>query len=414
MESILLFITNFINNFSQYAQENPVVAGAISLWGLGTFSYFARDIPSKIGYHIKKQCTTSLSILSTCEAFHNFLNWYSEKGYCKRLRAFKISSGRYGDEEAKKSVGYGTHFFMYGLRPGMITLNQKETHANMERDQIDITVVGRSAKIYDNIFKEIRDTKPQENQLVVNKYDGDYWERAQTQRKRSLNTIFLNKGVKEEVLQFLDNFQSLENWYIQRGLSYQTGIIFYGPPGCGKTSLVKALASHYGTSLYILPTSLLGKISKAVMELPERSVLLIEDLDTDDATRKRNVIKPRDKKGRKKDDEDPPFVFTWSNLSDILNTIDGIVTNHGRIMIATTNHIDKLDDAILRSGRFDLKVKLDYADSYVARQFMHNFFPGQTLPAGFKLKEKTTAADIQVAILENLDNPAAVIKKIKK
>ena len=412
IQYITQIIIDIFNGFNSYASSNPIVAGAISLWGLTAFSYFARHIPYKIWRFTKKQSTTKLTIMSTSLAFHNFLEWYNHKGYDKRLRSFKISSGKWGtDSRAKKSIGYGKHFFIYGLRPGFISLSQQEnTNSDMERDEITITIFGRDSNIYDKMFGEVKNNDiTLRNKFVVYKHMGENWGRVPNQRKRKIDTIFLNKGIKKKVFNFIDLFRNNENWYLDHGLSYQCGILLYGPPGCGKTSLVKSIASYYNYSLYILPASRLHKIYDAMSGLEEHSIILIEDIDTDDITKKRKKSNKKDKNG----DEDGRG-FSLSNLSDILNTIDGVISNHGRLLIATTNHIEKLDAALIRAGRFDLKVKLDYADLYTLKQFINNYYPKFNIPENFKLNEKITSSDIQAAILKNLDDPKNVLKLLVK
>ena len=88
-----------------------------------------------------------------------------------------------------------------------------------------------------------------------------------------------------------------------------------------------------------------------MLNLPENSIVLIEDIDTENATKDRSYTS-------KSKDEKTEDIFSFTNLSDILNSIDGLISNHGRILIATTNHKDNLDKALIRDGRFDLKIEL--------------------------------------------------------
>jgi len=63
------------------------------------------------------------------------------------------------------------------------------------------------------------------------------------------------------------------------------------------------------------------------------------------------------------------------NLSHLLNLIDGVVEMHGRIIIMTTNHVDKLDDALIRPGRIDLKVNFQRITGETIKHVITKYIP---------------------------------------
>lgn len=427
LENIFTYMSSLITAFNAYAKEYPFIAGAISLWGLGILSYFTRDIPRRIWAFIAKQTTTKLTLISTHLAYHDFLEWLLTNGYLKRIRSFKITGGKWGDDnKTLKSIGYGQHYFMYKWRPFKMDMGQLDSSAsNMEKDQIVITIFGRSYKFFNKIFDEIKKSESKDR-LKVNKWRTDYFTTIKSQRKRKMDTIFLNDGIKEEITNFTKGFLKQEDWYLKNGINYQTGMLFYGPHGTGKTSFIKALASDFNMELYILGAGKLHSIENAMMDLPEKSILLIEDIDTDSVTNRRVVCppgpekqlkqpRPVDSKAPKEDDGDNPMIsFSFANLSEILNTIDGIASNHGRILIATTNHFEKLSRALIREGRFDLKVKFDYASNYVVKQFFDNYYPNFKFPSYFNVKDQISSSKIQNLILNNLDKPERVLSELQR
>lgn len=135
--------------------------------------------------------------------------------------------------------------------------------------------------------------------------------------------------------------------------------------GTGKTSCVAAIARKYNFNVYDLDLAAVnsnGDLRGLMMKVPDRSIVLMEDID-------RQL--PAEIIGKAKDDtpkvpgqRDPwgqPVVKVTT--SGLLNMLDGLWSGvaEQRIFIATSNHPDKLDPAILRSGRMDMKIELSYA-----------------------------------------------------
>lgn len=427
MEFISNIIGEFAKSFNDYAKNYPIIAGALSLWGLGVISYICRDIPRRIYNFFRRIFTTTITITSSSDGFYIFLKWYHLKGFADKGRYLKISNGRFGSDDMIKSVGYGNHIFWYKKRPLLLSMEQKEgIGRDKELDQITIVKLGRSHDIFNQLFKDICHQGADKEKYVIKKFSIDYWETSSEQRKRSFDSIFLKEGIKDRIVKHLENFQSKESWYLDNGIPYQTGILLYGPPGTGKTSVIKAISSYIDYQIHILRASSLANIENAMFNLPEKSLIVIEDIDNCGATNKRKKKnydmsapqpvqesgKPTPTKNNETDADTAIFDITFANLGDILNSIDGIHTVHGRIIIATTNYVDDLDDALIRDGRFDLKIEIGYVDSYVLKNIFKRFYPNFLFPIECNIKDEITMAYIQNLILENINNPNNVLKEL--
>jgi len=405
MDIIFSSLQSWVSSFNEYAKEYPFVAGSFSLWFLGAFSYLGKDIPNKMWLCIKKNLTTTVTLSSSSESFHLFLKWYQQEGYAKKGRYVKISNGMYGNDSMVKSIGYGTHYFWYNSRLIVLTMNNTAVSGtDRERDDITLVTLGRSHKIFDKIFDQVTEEKLDKHKQVIMKFIEKWWERSSEQRPRKLDSIFLCKGIKEKIEKQLIDFQKREEWSLDHGIPYQLGILLYGPPGTGKSSIIKALANHFRYPMHILSSSRLASLENAMFTLPEKAMIILEDIDTEIATSSRE--------NSKQDVSKKNTLLSFTNLSDILNAIDGIHSVHGRILIATTNHLDQIDAALLRPGRIDLKIKIDFADNFVVEQFFKSFYPDFNFPDHFNIRKKISSAYIQNLILNNLQNPQKVIKEL--
>ena len=410
-------IVALLTDFAKYSKEYPIVAAGIGMWALGVGTYLIKTLPIRLWRLVIKHATTTLTIASSHISYHEFLQWYEENNYSHNSRSIKISNGRYGYDHMIKAMGYGTHYFFFGWTPVRLTLVQKEVQASeRERDEVMMTVVGRSHKTFDKIFADIKQKKEiKTDKVTVMKFKDD-WIRESDQRKRNLDSVCLNDGVRDTIVDFVDSFRLREDFNLQHGINHQTAIMLYGPPGTGKTSVIKAIASHYDLKIYNMSPAAIGNIGNAFASLPENSLVVIEDIDSNKSLFARPGSKTLDKSVRQNDSDlmEELMLGGFTSISDVLNAIDGVSVSHGRILLATTNHIESLDPALLRTGRFDLKVEIGYADNFALTQFLERFFPGKSLPNGYQIKDNICSADIQKAAIDNLDDSNKFLVQFRK
>lgn len=162
----------------------------------------------------------------------------------------------------------------------------------------------------------------------------------------------------------------------------------YGPPGTGKTSLVRAICAHYDLRLYTVDLSNMNdhELMELMWRVGSRSLVLMEDIDT--------ILASHDRS--KKDKEEKSERVT---LSGLLNAVDGVVESEGRVFAFTTNHISKIDPALLRPGRADLKVELDVMTPQMVESALKKFVPELNLSSSLKWKGGLTPAEFQQVLL---------------
>jgi len=263
-------------------------------------------------------------------------------------------------------------------------------------------------------------------QQIFNNNKGK-WEKKKAENYRTLETLILKEGQKEELIENINVFNDTEEFCKEMGIPWRIGFLLYGEPGTGKTSFILSLSNYCKRDIYYLTLSCINDDTELNALLNEincrKGILVIEDIDIQtNVVHKRNLDKNND--DNKKDTEqieDKKKLFDKNknsklSLSGILNAIDGINSNHGRILIITSNDPKKLDRALLRPGRIDHKTYLSKADHYQIREMYKKFF--KVYPDENKLslveESKLSTAEITTIFKLYRNNPVRALDALSR
>mmetsp|Transcript_107616 Transcript_107616/g.213819 ORF Transcript_107616/g.213819 Transcript_107616/m.213819 type:complete len:478 (-) Transcript_107616:376-1809(-) len=254
--------------------------------------------------------------------------------------------------------------------------------------RLRITLLGRSKRAANALFQaafehnksrlrgctEIFVAQPHEQA------EHSHWRRLEPRRNRPLHTVVAASDPgPDALLADMQAFFNGEAWYAERGVPYRRGYLFHGPPGCGKTSFVTASAGALDCPIYILnlaepSLSDLGLL-KLVTDAPPRSMLLMEDVDAAfHGVLGKGGTQPPAGQGQR--DGLHMGLLTFSGL---LNALDGVAGQEGKLVIMTTNYPEKLDGALVRPGRVDLRAQFHNASRLAIHKIFCNFFAGGKL-----------------------------------
>ncbi|KAI6149621.1 P-loop containing nucleoside triphosphate hydrolase protein [Pisolithus tinctorius] len=266
---------------------------------------------------------------------------------------------------------------------------------------LKISVVARSNDILKKLVLEAKREyeKDAEHRVHIFMADTTYacWRWNGARQKRPLSSIVLQPGVKDMLLADCKDFLASEDWYAERGIPFRRGYLLHGVPGSGKTSLIHSLAGELGLDIYVVSLSSKGMsdntLTTLMSHVPSRCILLLEDLD---AAFTRSVSRDSSSTGV------PLGGTTTTNnesdgstlsLSGLLNSLDGVAAAEGRLLFATTNHIERLDPALSRPGRMDVWVNFTHATRWQAEGIFKCFFPSKPKNPPVDSAETSSPAD---------------------
>ena len=200
-------------------------------------------------------------------------------------------------------------------------------------------------------------------------------------------------------------FLAAEAWYAQRGIPYRCvamrmccasfpsfahvsaarrGYLFHGGPGCGKTSLITALAGELRLPVYILRLAAPGMdddtLHALLAQTAPRAAVLLEDVDA--AFKPLQLAAPESGAAMMTTSHANGDAFQAATAarvtySGLLNALDGVGAAESRLLFLTTNDVAALPPALVRPGRVDVRVPFGPADAAQARELFLRFYaPG--------------------------------------
>ncbi len=330
---------------------------------LAVLAYVAmqlKGVPNWIWQYVRKQLVFSATVEESTELYRYFEQWIHHE-HELTLKNVTVSTryNREGNEELR--TGHLEDMFVIHYAGKRLIIRKNREKLDGAKDIFSThfnkyTIEGWKAKrevmgLLDEVMQFHANIKRLPH-IYANVANG-LWCEVGPIKGKDIGNVFIEN--KEEFLNDTTEFMKNEAWYLKRGIPYKRGYLFYGKPGNGKSSLAIALAKWLDKDLYSLNLNDIEKDSmliSAFSNIRHNSILLIEDVDA--------VYGARDeKKGT-------------TSFATLLNCMDGVYSRHGIIVIMTTNHIERLDEAFIRAGRIDMRMHIDNPTCYVVERYIRN------------------------------------------
>ena len=392
--------------------SKSIVLGSV-MAALTTLVMYAKGIPKAIWARIRRLIIFSVTIEQTDELFEYMERWLKDKYQKKQrnvlahisyknfaLNGREVESPRASEPDVTKKEEVTIRhrediiFLRYnGVRmkifKGRDKLENAKSLEYLYFDRYVISAFFFKKKIisllgdiveYNQQFKE--DAKKL-SIFVYNGYQG--WIKVRSVSPKRVENIVLEEGVMRSILDDISMFTKKKDWYTKRSIPYKRGYLFHGAPGNGKTSMALALADYLAKDIYVLPVSEISddhQLKESFRNMGHNTIVLLEDMDAafDGRKSKSNI-----------------------SLSAMLNCLDGVYYKEGVITIMTTNHPKKLDPALIRDGRVDMKVDFTNPGDSEVKRYVEMFYEIR-LNGEVYSKKDLSMATIQNICLKSSEN----------
>ena len=347
----------FLHQFTDIVSKgDPTINGLATLAILGSFGFLLRKSPVKIFNLIKKRLTLRYIVVSDL-ANHEESFYYEQLSnkiskFVTKPRNFQI---RYLviDGVGKCFLGTGAGWGWFRLGTSLVFFSKNETtDGKQQRGVIEFISLGASKNTMTEFLQNIN-TDEKRKVFDTMPFSRNPLKKVDELEDEQFN---INPKIKKAIDDALEAQRKNKLIFQQKGISNKLNIFLDGPPGTGKTTLIKYISQKTNKDIV--------KFSPTILEYPEieakvqssNCIVAVEDID-----RINWALEPQAK--NKPTEEDPEIVEETQNnnlMVSLLNYLDGIGSNADRIVVITSNNTKKLTRALYRPNRIDLHLHIGY------------------------------------------------------
>lgn len=404
---MLEFATSLMSSYTGFMntafQGNEFLIGMVTTGLLGYMVFMAKAMPSSIYQFLLKHCTTIVYIDSTQQSYHNLMDNIHSEGAVENSRFLTIQNGRWGHGAPLLQLGGGSQLlWVYGTLC-KVTVDVTDLD-NTIVHKLHIRFLGRSHYLANLIVDKCKSTINSDKTLVIDLQSGN-----QSYQPKEFMSSRITTAEDLELFNCVKRFTESESWYKEKDIPYKLGVILSGPPGTGKTSIVRAIAGEFGYDLCTLNS--FESFDKVPTD--RKCIVLIDELDSAVSCRapkkKKTIYETMSETvedDRPIEDEGDVSTDIMSSMNDALVTkalkaMDGACVHEGTIVIGTTNYPERIDPAMKRHGRFGKTIEFKHTTKDTFKRMVKKYYEVDISLKGVVLR-RCSPADLQGKFCENV------------
>ena len=344
-------LQNLINHINVLSGGNQFIGGVIMTFVTGAVMYFLRDSPMRVAALIRKQFVTTVMIdTSNYQKRIIYFNLLAHIGAVATelgTRALSFDAD-YNDLDARKrfiSIGFGNHLFFYKGWPILACRERISQQTGEPLETLVLYKFGRKHELFHRLLSEI--TPVEKDKIYIYRWGNDQWQRhAELPNSGGLDSIALDAEIADKFRTEFKAFREKRAIHHRLGIAHKLSYILHGLPGSGKTSIIRALASEFGMHVCILDMNAMSDaaLMRAFASVPTNTIILAEDFDSARQLHRRDSNKEK---------SEMLSELALGTLTGLLNALEGIQALDNVVVMFTTNHLERIDPALVRPGRID-------------------------------------------------------------
>lgn len=363
----------------EWLAGNPLFTAGFGLATMGAAAGLVRSGAGMLQVVLRRQVLMTLEIPSKDYSYQWVMQWLVAKGV-HGAKHLGVETTYTKDAAGRQQAHFdfipspGRHWVWY--RDNIIRVEREREAKTIDMstgapwETLTLTTLAWKPNLFFELLSEAKEAAlaREEGMTVIYQSYGHEWRPfGSPKRIRPFSSVVLDGNTSDQIFQDVQDFLGSHSWYLERGIPYRRGYLLYGPPGCGKSSFVSALAGRLGYNICVLnlgdPGMSDDRLQHLLAVVPPRSVVLLEDVDFAVGHQT-----PQDPTG--------PYAGVMRvTFSGLLNALDGVVATEERIVFMTTNHFHALPRALVRPGRVDLAVYIGVATREQLFRMYLRFFP---------------------------------------